>query len=629
MCGIAGIVSFEDTSLPTAAEILAMCGSLTHRGPDDDGIEISGRVGLGARRLSIIDLQGGRQPIFNEDGTVCAVFNGEIYNYRSLREDLVRRGHRFRTVSDTEVIVHLWEEFGPDFLSRLNGMFAIALHDAAGKRVFLARDHMGIKPLYFFSHGKYLVFGSEIKALLASGRVPRLLDVDALAQFLAWEYAPGTTTLLRGVRKLPAATWMEIRTGTGELRMDRWWRIPEPGDKRPGESLPRTDGEWEEAIDARLRESVRSQMVSDVPLGAFLSGGVDSSLVVAGMGEARTFSIGFRDPSYDELPFARAVAALLRVSHEEAILEPDLRDLFERLMPHLDDPIGDFSVFPTYLVSALARNEVKVVLTGDGGDELFGGYETFVAQQRARLWMRVPGFLRNGLVEPLVRAFPPAPSKKGLVNKAKRFLEGFEHSGAIGHARWRLFAGDALQKALFTEEAYRAVRTPVEEHILRLAEEAGGRDETDRSLYVDARSYLCDNCLAKVDRMSMACSLEARVPFLDPELVGLAFRLPSRFKVRAGRTKPLLKKVAARHVPRRCVERPKEGFSIPMKNWLMTDLAPLVADLLCEERLRGEGLFRPDTVERLKRDHRKGKANNSHILWSLVVFEDWRRRWSV
>lgn len=627
MCGIAGVVPLHGTPPVDGACLGAMCDTLVHRGPDDAGCDIRDGVALGMRRLSIIDVAGGHQPVFNEDRTVRVVFNGEIYNFRELRAELQAQGHRFSTASDTEVLVHLWEEHGADFAARLNGMFAIALHDSRRQRFVLVRDHFGIKPLYYALTPRHLIFGSEIKAVLASGLVDRSLDLDALGQFLSWEYVPAPATLLQQVRKLPPADMLEVDLSTGTVAHRTWWRLPAA--HRDDGSLPRTADEWEEAVDAKVRECVRRQLVSDVPLGAFLSGGVDSSLVVSAMGPARTFSIGFEDPSYNEVGWSRRVAERLGVTHSVEVIRPDVVALFQHLMPFLDDPIGDFSVFPTFLVSRLARSQVTVALSGDGGDEVFGGYETYAAQEKARAWQRIPGVLRHGMLEPFIGGLRPRPSKKGLVNKAKRFVEGLGHAERLGHARWRLFVGSALRRELFAPDAHAALRTPVEAHILNLAAEVTDRSELDQALYVDLKSYLSDNCLVKIDRMAMACSLEGRVPLLDPELVELAFRMPAKLKAHRGHTKVLLKRVAARHVPRECVYRPKEGFSIPIKHWLGGELRPLADELLSSDRLRREGLFRVETVERLRREHDAGRANHSHVLWSLLVFEDWRSRWMV
>ena len=351
-----------------------MCDAMVHRGPDDAGYLVEDSVALGMRRLSIIDLSGGHQPIFNEDGSVAVFYNGEIYNYLELRAELEAKGHRFATNSDTEVIVHLWEEEGVEFPRRLNGMFAIALYDRIKRRLVLVRDHVGIKPLYYALGADGIVFGSEVKVLLASGRVGRTLDVDALGQYLSWEYVPGAGTLLREVRRLEPARSLEIDLESGRTTIRRYW-----SPLGAGAEPARSDGEWEEQVEAVIKQAVRRQLMSDVPLGAFLSGGVDSSLVVAAMGTAETFSIGFDDPSYDETRWSSRVADHLGVNHHIEIIRPDVGDLFAHLMQFLDDPIGDFSIFPTYLVSRLASKHVKVVLSGDGGDELFGGYETFLA----------------------------------------------------------------------------------------------------------------------------------------------------------------------------------------------------------------------------------------------------------
>jgi asparagine synthase (glutamine-hydrolysing) len=483
--------------------------------------------------------------------------------------------------------------------------------------------------LYYFATSSHLAFGSEIKALLASGLVERQLDLDALGQFLAWEYVPAPKTLFSGVRKLKPATMLEINLDHQSMKSWEWWKLPQGEVARSGNSLPRTAGEWEEAIDAKLRECVQRQLVSDVPLGAFLSGGVDSSSVVSAMGRARTFSIGFEDPSYNETEWSKRVAQNLGVKHTVEIIQPQAGDLFENLMKFMDDPIGDFSIFPTYLISRLARGEVTVALTGDGGDEVFGGYETYIAQEKARMWKRVPYFLRKGLAEKFIEKLKPRPEKKGLINKAKRFVEGLQHEEALTHTRWRLFVGEALRQQLFTRHAQTELKTPVAQHILDLFDNGNGRSELDRSLYVDLKSYLADNCLVKVDRMSMGCSLEVRVPLLDHELVELAFCMPENLKVHRGKTKVLLKRVAARHVPRECVYRAKEGFSIPIKNWLQSEFRPMLEDLLAPDNLKKEGIFRVDAIERMKMEHMKRLANHSHVLWSLIVFQDWRRRWRV
>ncbi|EKD37784.1 MAG: hypothetical protein ACD_75C00995G0005 [uncultured bacterium] len=621
MCGIAGIVAFADAPQPEMVRLRAMCEAMVHRGPDSEGTDIRNGVALGMRRLSIIDLAGGSQPIFNEDKSILCVFNGEIYNYRELRRELESCGHTFLTNSDTEVIVHGYEEYGEDFPVRLNGMFAIALHDTARKKLLLVRDHVGIKPLYYACDGKHLVFGSEIKVLLASGLVKKALNVDALGQFLAWEYVPGPMTLLQDIRKLQPAHILAIDLASPALQPRPYWDIPLP------DGSSHSPAEWEEKVDDLLRACVVRQLVSDVPLGAFLSGGVDSSLVVAAMGRAQTFSIGFDDPSYNELHWARQVADHLGVDHKDEVLKPDILELFHHLLHFMDDPIGDFSIFPTYLVSALARRHVTVSLSGDGGDELFGGYETYVANQKAAQYAGVPRIIRKGLIEPLISALKPQAAKKGLINKARRFVEGVGLPPHLAHCRWRIFAGEARLARLFTPDAARQLVTPVDAHIGRLFAQAGNRDPLTRCLYVDVKSYLCDNILTKVDRMSMAVSLESRVPYLDPELVALAFAIPPELKVAGNTTKVLLKKVAARHIPAPCVYRPKEGFSIPIKHWLTTTLRPLMEDLLAEKPIREQGLFDWRAIDTMKNEHLHGRENHSHQLWSLIMFQAWARKW--
>ncbi|MEJ2539641.1 MAG: asparagine synthase (glutamine-hydrolyzing) [Gemmatimonadota bacterium] len=625
MCGITGVVARAGNEASDPTTLSRMCDTLVHRGPDSQGTFLEDGVALGARRLAIIDLATGDQPLRNEDGSVVLVYNGEVYNHRALREGLVARGHRFASRSDGEVLVHLWEEQGGDFLESVNGMFALALFDRRRRLVVLARDRIGIKPLYVADSGSHVVFGSEPKAILASGLVAPTLDYDALRQFLTWEYVPAPATLFREIRKLEPGRIMEVPLDSTDTRTRSYWDVPLPG--ASSDHSPASDARFVEAVAEKVGEAVRGQLGSDVPLGAFLSGGVDSSLVVAEMGTVSTFSIGFDDPSYNELHWSRRVAEHLGVPHTTEVIEPRVVDLFDRLMPFLDDPIGDFSIFPTYLVSRLARQDVTVVLSGDGGDELFGGYETYVAELMASRYGAIPGVLRQGLLEPAIERLRPRPQKKGLVNKARRFVEGYRLDPRLHHARWRMFLDPGGADALFTPEALREMRVDPRRHVLDLFDGAGHRSLVDRMLYVDLKSYLPDNCLAKVDRMSMACSLETRVPLLDHELVELAFRMPAHLKLQGRRTKVGLKRVAERRLPRECVHRPKEGFSIPIKHWLATSLQPLMIDLLSPARLRAQGIFEADVVERLMREHLEGHENHSHLLWSLMVFQDWRDRW--
>lgn len=622
MCGIAGVAAFAGASSPNEDLIRRMCDTIVHRGPDDEGIDVRDNVALGMRRLAIIDLSGGKQPVFNEDHTVRTVFNGEIYNFRELRTQLEKKGHQFTTSSDTEVLVHGYEEWGVDLPKYLNGMFAFAIHDMANRRLFIARDHLGIKPLFYFFNGKHLIWGSEVKTILSTQLVDRNLDMSSLGEFLAWEYIPGQGTLFANIHKLEPGYLLDIDLTKPACKPEEYWDIPV---RDP--SIQHSDDDWEAMVTDKIHECVKRQLISDVPLGAFLSGGVDSSLVVSSMQQASTFSIGFDDPSYNELEYAQKVAGHLGVKHTFEVINPHVSDMFDHLMTFMDDPIGDFSIFPTFLVSRLARQHVTVALSGDGGDELFGGYETYLADNAAKYYSYIPGMLRRGVIAPIIESIPPRPEKKGVINKVKRFVEGANLPGRLSHTRWRIFAAETMQANLFTPDALQQIVRPIDSHITHLFKRAGSRSRLASSLYVDVKSYLSDNCLVKVDRMSMANSLESRVPMLDRELVELAFQVPDNLKLNQGNIKVLLKKIAAKQIPPECVYRQKEGFSIPIKHWLGTQFRPIMEELLDSKKLQQEGIFNVKTINKLKFEHLGGKANHSHVLWSLMVFQAWRKRW--
>lgn len=598
-----------------------MADAIRHRGPDGEGYFSDGDVCLGMRRLAVIDLVTGDQPIFDEGRSIAAVFNGEIYNYRELRAELASAGHRFETQSDTEVIVQGYARWGEGVFTRLNGMFAIALLDRRRRRLLLARDHAGIKPLYFAWDGRRLAFGSEVKAVLASGLVPRALDFEALAEFLAWEYVPCPRTLLRQVRKLPPATYWCVDLTTGTARETRYWQLPETDERQA------SDAEWIERLDQTLSAAVRRQMVSDVPLGAFLSGGVDSSLIVAAMGGAQTFSIGFEDGSYDELAHAKRVATHLDCRHVTEQVHEDALSHFPELMEMLDDPIADTSLLPTFLLSKLARRHVTVALSGDGADELFGGYETYRAWELEARYGQLPAALRTRVVEPAIRRLRPRAAKKGFVNRAIRFVEGLEHPESVGHAKWRMYLNASQARDLFTDEAAYEASSVLDRDLAGHFDAGHAAAGLDWALRADYGTFLLDDILVKLDRSSMAVSLEARVPYLDREVVELAFRMPASLKVRAGCSKWVLKQVAARRLPRETVHRPKEGFSAPLKQWLAGRGRKFMDQMLDEGALAAQGIFRPDIVRRLKREHVDGKRNHAHLLWSLMVFEGWRTRW--
>ena len=493
MCGIAGIAAWRRTP-PAREDVTRMCDAMVHRGPDDAGYLVEDSVALGMRRLSIIDLSGGHQPIFNEDGSVAVFYNGEIYNYLELRAELEAKGHRFATNSDTEVIVHLWEEEGVEFPRRLNGMFAIALYDRIKRRLVLVRDHVGIKPLYYALGADGIVFGSEVKVLLASGRVGRTLDVDALGQYLSWEYVPGAGTLLREVRRLEPARSLEIDLESGRTTIRRYW-----SPLGAGTEPVRSDGEWEERVEAAIKQAVRRQLMSDVPLGAFLSGGVDSSLVVAAMGTAETFSIGFDDPSYDETRLVEPG----RGSSRGQSPHRDHSARRRRTVRSSDAVPGrpDRQLLDLPDLSRLAPREQarQGGAVGRRRRRALRRLRTFLAQQKSLAWSRIPKWLRSGVMEPVIGALPPTAAKKGLVNKAKRFVEGARLDPAWGHARWRVFCDERVRNALLTPAAREHVRTDIGAQSSRYAKKPQRGTTCDKALYVDFGSYLVDNCLTKVD----------------------------------------------------------------------------------------------------------------------------------
>ena len=620
MCGIAGVVTRDSDKRLDPALIDRMVEKLHHRGPDDTGVITLPGVALGLKRLSIIDVAGGRQPIQNEDETITFVGNGEIYNYRVLRDQLVNQGHRFRTGSDMEVIVHGYEEWGDRVAEHVNGQFAFALWDGPKKRLLAARDRAGEKPLYYYDGGDDIVFASEIKSLLARTDIPRKLDPEALDGFLTYEFIIAPRTIFQGVKKLPPAHAMTIENG--EVRTWPYWHAPSETDSE------RSESEWIEELRDTLGRAVASQMMSDVPFGAFLSGGLDSSTVVALMAEAsaqpiKTFSIAFAEGSYDESSYAREIARLFETEHHQETIEPNVSELFDKLIVHLDEPFADTSLFPTYLVSQVAAKDVKVVLSGDGGDELFAGYDWYVADRVARTLARFPGRRALTMLHNLSEWVPPSEKKKGLVNKVKRFLAGAASAPELEHYRWLTQVTPESKARLYSRSFSDALRSsdPTLPVLAKLGETRD--DLLNRQLFADFKLFLSDDILVKVDRMSMATSLEARAPFLDRDVVELAFRMPGHMKLRGGTRKYVLKKAMEGVLPERILHRQKEGFSIPMKNWLRRELAPLMDELLSQERIESRGLFEWTEVERLRREHVEGRANHAHQLFPLMVFERW------
>jgi asparagine synthase (glutamine-hydrolysing) len=625
MCGIAGFWNHRHDAPAADGVIRSMAATIAHRGPDEDGFFVAGSVALGMRRLSVVDPTGGHQPMANEDGSIRLVYNGEVYNHALLRDELTAKGHCFRTRSDTEVIVHAYEEWGTRCVERFNGMFAFALWDGARRRLVLARDRLGIKPLYFYEGPHGLVFGSELKAVIAAPWVPLEWDVAAVDDFLTYEYVPAPRSIVSGVLKLPAGTVRVYQATAGGVSAisRRFWR-PHAGAEPPVDPLSAA-----EELKCRLSRSVKRRLMADVPLGAFLSGGIDSSVIVALMSndaaaEVRSFSLGFADRSYNELPYSRIVARHFATKHREEVVTPEIGELASRLAAYFDEPFGDVSAFPTYMISVLARRDVTVALSGDGGDELFAGYDQYHAHRWAHRLRHIVGTRPWLFADRLLDGLPPTTQKKGVINRAKRFAEGVRRPADLEHARWWVFSDLIQRRELFTPELHDAVqdRDPFAFYRERLAEaDAAGFRGLQRQLYADITGYLADDILTKVDRMSMAVSLETRVPFLDHEVVEYALAIPDAWKLRGSAGKWILKKAFAGVLPPAILQRGKQGFSMPMKNWLRDPLRPLLGDLLAESRVRDRGWFRPDEVRLLTDEHMRGQENHAHRLWCMMSLE--------
>ncbi len=620
MCGITGRFNY-DRDRPVDRDVLvAMTDAVAHRGPDAAGYYHAAGIGLGHRRLSIIDLSTGDQPLANEDGTVQVVFNGEIYNFSEVRRELVARGHRFRTGSDTEVIVHGYEEWGDDCVDRFRGMFSFAVWDEPARRLLLARDRLGVKPLYYAElPGTGVVFGSEIKSLLEDPAVPRAWRPDAIDAYLTLLYVPAPDTIYQAVHKLPPGHILVAEAG--RIRVSRYWDLRFTGD---GDAAREAD--YLEELDSLLKEAVGLRLVSDVPLGAFLSGGVDSSTVVAYMKDASavppiTIAVGFDDGTDDEVRHAERVARHVGCDFHALTVDARVDDLLPRLAWHFDEPFADSSAVPTYHVSKAARQLVTVALSGDGGDELWAGYARHRVEhweQRARTALGPAAAAAGWLGQALPLSIKGARSLRHLA-AAPDQAYALKHAYGMfeGGAKARLYSGDFTKAVgdadplVSFRDAYRA---------------CGSTDAMDRAMYVDARTYMIDDVLTKVDRMSMAVSLEAREPLLDHKLLEFAARVPASLKLRDGRTKYLLRRALERKVPREIVDRPKRGFDAPIGRWLRGPLAGLGSALLLDGRLRDRGLFAPREVTRLWEEHQSGRADHSHRLWQLVMLELWFRQ---
>jgi asparagine synthase (glutamine-hydrolysing) len=621
MCGICGIVSAAGDGGPDPEVVARMSRRLVHRGPDSDGLFQRGPVALAARRLSIIDLEHGSQPIANEDGTVVVVQNGEIYNYRELKRELEGRGHRFATECDTEVLVHLYEEEGDAFPERLRGMFAVAVWDERRGRLLLARDRFGIKPLYYRLRDGELSFASELKAMLEQPGFSRAIDPEAVAAYLAFNSIPAPLTIFAEARKLPPGCLLAWRDG--EIEQRRFAR-PAPVDAERVRSEPAA--ELAEELREVLRDSVRAHLVADVPVGVLLSGGVDSGGITAlAAGESaapvKTFSIGFEESGFDELSRARLVAERFGTDHHELIVRPDAVELLPKLVSSFDEPFGDSSALPTYLVSELAAGEVKVALSGEGGDELFGGYYTYVADLLPSRVGRLAA-----LASPLIEALPSSDARVGFDYKAKRFARAANLPPLERHHAWKEIFSPEQRGSLLGDG--NPGWDPVSLYRERYLETAGA-EPLARMQDVDLGIYLVDDLLVKTDRLSMAHSLELRVPFLDERVAEFALALPTSLKVRGLAKKRLLRRALAPLLPRQVVRGRKQGFSIPLAAWLRGPLEPFARELLSAETLERQGCLDAATVTGLLDRHCSGREDLSRQLWGLMAFTLWFDRYAV
>jgi asparagine synthase (glutamine-hydrolysing) len=619
MCGIAGFVGRPEERA-SAEDVRRMTDTIVHRGPDDEGIYANGSVGLGMRRLSIIDLSGGKQPIYNEDRTVAVVFNGEVYNFPELRRELEGRGHRFYTCSDTEVIVHLYEELGADCIAKLRGMFAIALHDVRRNLVLLGRDRLGKKPLYYGQRDGRLYFGSEIKAMLAVAPALAEVDPEGVLQFFYFGYLPDPRSAFRQIRKLSPGHLAEYKDG--QIHVRQYWDVPAYGVNDPG-----SDEACLEEMERRLAEAVRIRLISDVPLGALLSGGVDSSIVVALMARessapVKTFSIGFRKADFNEADYARLVAKRFATDHHELVVDPDINDTLNHLTRMMEEPFADSSMIPTYCVSQLARQHVTVALSGDGGDELFAGYDRYIVNWRRRHYNFVPSGIGKLYRDHLYPLLPGQVKGRKFswnitLSLRNRYLDGLSFLPAL-HRERNLFSDEFVARAREWADPFRQFE--------RYYDDAPATDLLSRLMYLDTKTYLTADILTKVDRMSMATSLEMRCPILDHEFVEWVAALPLKYKFRDGTRKFLFKKLAERlGIPSVLLHRRKHGFSLPLVHWMRHELKDGLLTILLEPRTLQRGYFKTSAVRSVLDEHYRGRRDHSGVLWMLLMFELWHR----
>jgi asparagine synthase (glutamine-hydrolysing) len=651
MCGICGVIYPKD-KLAQGDILKRMRDTLIHRGPDDSGMFINENVGLGVQRLSIIDVAGGHQPICNEDETIWIIFNGEIYNYLELMEFLQKKGHRFYTRTDTECIVHLYEELGIECFKKLRGMFAFAIWDNDKKHLHLARDRFGIKPLYYTEVDGKFIFASEIKAILEHPVITRDVDMTSLHDYLTFLYVPSPRTMFKGIKKLPAAHWLKF--DEGKIHIERYWKLefkaqPEwkigrmedwkewGKEEMEGKEVWKdgskcSEEEYAERVYECLKDSVKMRLMSEVPLGAFLSGGVDSSGIVAMMGElmsepVKTFSIGFKSRGlYNELPYARLMAKRYNTEHHEFIVEPNIVELVPKVVWHLDEPIADASAILNYLVAQMAKEHVTVVLTGLGGDEVFAGYRRYCGNRMAQWYEKIPSALRHGVIERFINILP-ASREQRLLNYsllAKKFIAGAHLSPEERYFSWNSFFTEELKASLYSEQLKARLNNKPSFTVLKgYFDEVDSPEFLDKSQYVDQKTYLVEDPLMLTDKMSMANSLEARVPLLDHKLAELAANIPASLRLKGMKTKYILKKALTDIVPQEILQRQKQGFAMPIDTWLRNGLSDWCRELLSKRQIEKRGYFNYDTIRWIIEQHQKGRKDFSQHIWALVILEIW------
>ncbi|MEO8650309.1 MAG: asparagine synthase (glutamine-hydrolyzing) [Acidobacteriota bacterium] len=659
MCGITGWINLDTTKPNHYAELVlhSMCERIVHRGPDSEGLWTDETVALGMRRLSVIDLKTGDQPVFSEDRSVVVMMNGELYNYREVRAELEKDGFKFVTKSDTEILPHLYQKYGDAFLEHVNGMYALSLWDSRRKKLIIARDRFGEKPLYYGVFDSKLIWASEPKAILAHPSVNAELDLNALRHYVSFDYVPAPMSIYKRIHKLPAAHMLIVENG--EVMTRRYWNISwsvppavvgwdlsKPGavatsfrNGTNGRSPAKPQSRKDESLSSKadelrdlLSDAVRMRLVSDVPLGILLSGGIDSSTVAAfatqhATERVKTFSIGFEEDSFDESKYARMVAKYLDTEHyEEKLSATTAGDLISEIGKWLDEPMSDGSLIPTFLLATFVRKHVTVALGGDGGDELFAGYPMYYAHTLAAKYNAIPAFVRSGLIEPVVNALPVSTSNMSFDYKAKRFVRSAKNDPITRHHGWfGSFAVEQHEK-LFTKDVLVQTEADIYRGVRELVDASDAKGVIERMQYADINYYLAEDILTKVDRAAMAVSLETRAPFLDPRVGQFAASIPVGYKLKGKSGKVILKEAMKDLLPHEILHRPKKGFGIPIAEWLKDRLNPLMHDTLSPERLDKEGLFNVDYVQRLIKEHETGVAAHHKELWTLLVFHLWHAR---